>query len=128
MGRQIISGPAQLCHHRSSTLSRDLERASDWPFPENNPYDGSFTFLAIQYDQVGSPPAHRHQIQPQILRINVNQSSELNSWAKTCRSSSPSATDSTLRDLRLQALTAGTSPTLPKLHSGRRACDKPATG
>ncbi len=30
-------------------------------------YFGSFTFLAIQYDQVGSPPAHRQQIQPQIL-------------------------------------------------------------
>ena len=25
-------------------------------------YFGSLTFLAIQYDQVGSPPAHRQQI------------------------------------------------------------------
>jgi hypothetical protein len=64
VGGQIISGHAQL---RYRETMHDLEHSPDWLFLEITTYFGSFTFLAIQYDQVGSPPAHRQQISTQIF-------------------------------------------------------------
>jgi len=59
VGGQIISGDAQFRHRETSTIWNthpisfflEIQRISD-----RSP------FLAIQYDQVGSPPAHRQQI------------------------------------------------------------------
>jgi len=59
VGAQIISGHAQFRHRETSTIWNthpigfflEIQRISD-----RSP------FLAIQYDQVGSPPAHRQQI------------------------------------------------------------------
>jgi hypothetical protein len=61
VGGQIISGSAQLCHRETIVIWNthpigfflEIQRISD-----RSP------FLAIQYDQVGSPPAHRQQISP----------------------------------------------------------------
>lgn len=59
MGGEIISGDAQFRHRETNTIWNtypigfflEIQRISD-----RSP------FLAIQYDQVGSPPAHRQQI------------------------------------------------------------------
>ncbi len=63
MGGQIISGWAQLRYRETGTIwnSRpigfflEIQRISD-----------RLPFLAIQYDQVGSPPAHRQQLATNI--------------------------------------------------------------
>src|SRR5215217_8133369 len=110
----------------------DLEHTSYWRFPVNNnvfrivqPFLRSSTTRWAALLPTASNPATNIRInvnQANVNQANVNQTWELRASAKTCRSSSPSATDSTLRDPRPPALAAGTSPTSPKPHSGHRAC------
>jgi len=58
VGGQIISGYAQFRYRETNTIWNTHPISF---FFEITTYFGSFTFLAIQYDQVGSPPAHRQQ-------------------------------------------------------------------
>jgi len=58
VGGQIISGYAQFRYRETNTIWNTHPIRF---FFKITTYFGSFTFLAIQYDQVGSPPAHRQQ-------------------------------------------------------------------
>lgn len=69
MGGQIICGPARLRHRETKTIWNSRRISF---FLDITTYFGSFTFLAILYDQVGSPPAHRQQTYDSILGITLN--------------------------------------------------------